>query len=88
MGVEGVNDATLPGMHVAFDLDVDIRCVGCEAERPFPSPAERVLEGDVLYADVPEAEACPCGSRRVRVDVKFDAEEVEPESGAEPRHCR
>lgn len=58
-------------MNLAFGLDVDVRCVMCGAARDFPERAERVLEADVVYADV--GEPCQCGATRVRVAVKIDA---------------
>lgn len=57
-------------MQVDIELDVDVSCVGCGVVRDFPTKAERVLEGDALFADV--AEMCACGSRRVRVEVVID----------------
>jgi hypothetical protein len=70
-------------VELSFDLDVDVRCVGCGAERDFPERAERALEGDVLYADV--TDPCACGSRRVRVDVQIDDRETEAREDDPPR---
>lgn len=61
-------------MRVDFDLDIDVRCVSCGAERELPEgTATRVLEGDALYAETrDECEAC--GAKRIRVDVKINEE--------------
>lgn len=70
-------------MNLSVSLDVDVRCTSCDAERPFPDHAERVLEGEVLYADV--AEPCACGATRIRVAVKFDGEQAkDPDGGQAP----
>lgn len=59
-------------MNVAFDLDVDVRCVACGAECSLPEGVERVLEADgALYACVAAEQACVCGGRRVRVEVSI-----------------
>lgn len=59
-------------------------CAACGAERDFPEGrATRVLEGDVIYADV--LDPCECGAHRVRVDVTFDGDDEPPESGPLPK---
>jgi hypothetical protein len=59
-------------MRADFDLDVDVTCVGCGATRDLPiGTAERVLEGDALFADVKDP-CSACGACRVRVEVKID----------------
>ncbi len=62
-------------MNVCIDFDLDIRCVGCGRESTFPdAEAQRVLHVDgVIYADVDRR--CRCGSKRVRISVKFDGRE-------------
>lgn len=77
-------------MNVSFDLEVDVRCTSCGTARDLPEgSAKRVLEGDVLYADVDEpCEAC--GATRLAVEVKIDdaSEEVDPGSRVVPRRDR
>lgn len=57
-------------MEFGFGLGIAVTCVKCGAECDFPERANRVLEGDVLYADV-DARCESCGSQRVRIDVSI-----------------
>lgn len=59
-------------MDFSFGLDIDVRCVGCGAERELPEPpARRVLMGRVIYADVDEP-CQECGSTRLSAEVTID----------------
>lgn len=70
-------------MRVDFEVGdwIDARCASCGRERELlVGGATRVLEGDVLYADMKTP--CSCGAARIRVNVKVsDAEEEHPRSG-------
>lgn len=85
-------DEWYPGrMRVDFDLDVQVRCVKCGADRELPEgTATRVLEGDALYAETRDpCEAC--GARRLRVDVTIetnDGEEAGTSRATDPAHRR
>jgi len=55
-------------LDACFSFDIEVRCVQCGADRQLPEgKANRVLEGDAIYADLPTR--CDCGAKRVRVDV-------------------
>lgn len=58
-------------MKLSFTLGIEIRCTTCGVDRPLPAgDAERVLEGDVLYADT--RAPCACGAKRIRVETIID----------------
>lgn len=73
-----------PGVN--FDVDILVSCMKCGAERPLPAKnsAERVVENvnderAIVYADTERA--CSCGSKRIKIEAKFDGGSNEAEAG-------